>query len=92
LPHDVLCRLFCSPVPAYTTLGSDAEMATSPNVLTGMWSKTLRQVCARLVVFHRPPDAEATKMVDGSSGSASMSWTRPPVTAGPMDLGAKARS
>ena len=70
--------------------GFDGASAMSPKVLTAMVSKTLIQVWPRLVLFHSPPDAEATYSVDGSPGMASMSWTRPPVTAGPMTRGRKA--
>ena len=49
-----------------------------------MVSKTFTQVMPRFVVLQSPPEAVATKMVDGSWGTASISWTRPPVTAGPM--------
>jgi hypothetical protein len=48
-------------------------MATSPKVLTAMVSKTFRQVTPRLVDFQSPPDAEAAKMMDGLSGTASTS-------------------
>jgi hypothetical protein len=55
-----------------------------------MVSKTFRQVIPRLVVFHKPPEALATKMTEGFEGRASTSWTRPPVTAGPMTRGWRA--
>src|SRR3990172_470485 len=60
LPHEVLWRLFCSPVPAQITSGLDGEIATSPKVLTGCPSKIGVQVVPLLVVFHKPPDAVAT--------------------------------
>jgi hypothetical protein len=56
-----------------------------------MVSKTFLQVIPRLVVFHKPPEALATKIVEGSAGRASMSWTRPPVTAGPTARASRAR-
>ncbi len=73
MPYEVDWRLFCSPVPAYTTLGFERAIATSPKVLTAIVSKTLRQVIPRFVLFHRPPEADATKIVEGSRGSASTS-------------------
>ncbi len=67
--------------------GSDREMAMSPKVLTGLSANTFTHVCPRLVDFHSPPEAVPTKTVEGSVGSASTSWIRPPVTAGPIDRG-----
>ncbi len=55
----MLCRLFCSPVPAQMTFGSDGAMARSPNVLTGWSSKIGVQVVPLLVDFQMPPEAVA---------------------------------
>ena len=43
-PHDVLCRLFCSPVPAQMMLASPAKMARSPKVFVDCPSKMGAQV------------------------------------------------
>ncbi len=60
LPHEVLCRFCCSPVPAHTTSGFEGAMATSPKVLTGCSSKRGVHVVPLFVDFHSPPEAEAT--------------------------------
>ena len=39
LPHDELCRLFCSPVPAHMIFVSPGKIARSPNVFSGWLSK-----------------------------------------------------
>src|SRR3990172_257973 len=67
LPHEVLWRLFCSPVPAQMTFGLEGAMATSPNVLTGWLSKMGVHVVPLLMVFHRPPDAVATRSEEHTS-------------------------
>jgi hypothetical protein len=51
--------LFCSPVPAQITFGSDGAMARSPNVLTAWPSKMGVQVVPLLVDFQIPPEAVA---------------------------------
>ena len=56
-PHDELCRLFCSPVPAQTIFESPAKIAISPNVLSGWPSKIGAHVVPLLVVFQMPPAA-----------------------------------
>ncbi len=59
-PHDVLCRLFGSPVPTQTTSGFVCDTATSPIdsnpsvCISGVNSVPL------LVVFHTPPWAVPT--------------------------------
>ncbi len=58
-PQEVLWRLFCSPVPAQITSGSDGAMARSPNVLTAWSSKMGVQVVPLLVDFQIPPEAVA---------------------------------
>ncbi len=69
----MLCRLFCSPVPAQMTFGSEGAMAMSPNVLTGWSSKIGFQVVPLLVEIQMPPEAVASKIVEGSWGRASRS-------------------
>src|SRR6185503_13717411 len=59
-PHEELCRLFCSPVPAQMIRGSPATIARSPNVLSGNPSKIGAQNVPLFVVFQMPPDALAT--------------------------------
>ena len=75
-PQDELWRLFASPVPTHTTLGSVGLMATSP-IDTVVWeSKTFSHVLPPLIVFNRPPDADAdiedrrVVLVDGKVGDA----------------------
>ena len=47
-------------------------------------SNTGSQVVPLFLLRNTPPDADATKMMRGSLGTASMSSTRPPNAAGPM--------
>ena len=49
-------RIACSPIPAYTTLGSDSATASAPTDEVPSWpSVTLRQVTPASSVFHTPP-------------------------------------
>src|SRR6478672_11785760 len=84
-PQVELCRLFASPVPTHTTLGSLGAIAMSPiesAVLAA--SNTGSHVTPLLRLLNTPPEAEPTYMVLGSLGTASMSSTRPPNDAGPI--------
>src|SRR4051794_24966829 len=63
----------------------DGEIARSPKLFSGWPSKIGVQKVPLLADFQMPPVADATYMVDGSRGSTSMSWMRPPVAAGPME-------
>jgi hypothetical protein len=52
--------LFCSPLPAHITDGSDRAIARSPKLLVPAWSSTGFHVVPLLVDFQIPPDAVAT--------------------------------
>src|SRR5262245_7993147 len=85
LPIDELWRPFGSPMPTYTMLGSLGASAMSPIDDAGRLSMSDVQVRPPFVVFHRPPVAKPAYIRNGSLMPPSMSSTRPPMTAGPID-------
>src|SRR5437870_5414455 len=64
--------------------GSEGAMATSPIETLVSFSKTHDQLAPLLVVFHRPPVAAATYMVEGWLSTMVRAEMRPPMLAGPM--------
>src|SRR5260370_16188077 len=82
-PQETLLRALASPVPTQTTSGLDGATATAPSDTVASWSNTGVQLVPLLTVFHRPPDAVATYMIDGRDGTTATSTTRPPMLAGP---------
>src|SRR6516164_2129625 len=65
-------------------LGSLGATATSPIETVPSWSNWFSKVMPLLVVFRRPPLAEATHHVVGSFSLTVIAVMRPPVLAGPM--------
>src|SRR5512146_820145 len=63
-PHDVLWRLFDSPVPTQTTSGFDCDTVTSPIDMRPWSSKIGVSTAPLLVVFHTPPCAAPTYQID----------------------------
>src|SRR5690606_38961339 len=61
LPHDTLLRGFASPVPTHTMLGSVCATATSPIETAFSRSNWCSKVTPLLVVFSKPPEAEAAQ-------------------------------
>src|SRR5215471_2185943 len=59
-PHDELCRLFCSPVPAQMILLSPAKMASAPKLSSGCPSKIGFHVTPLFDDFQMPPVAAPT--------------------------------
>jgi hypothetical protein len=66
------------------TSGLPGSRAMSPIEIVPWWSKIGVHVMPPLVVFQRPPEAEATYTTSGFPGTPSMSVRRPPMMAGPM--------
>src|SRR5580704_1516776 len=83
-PHEELCRLFGSPVPTHTTVGTDGATAISPMVETLSLSKIGSQVVPLFVVFHTPPEAVPTYTIFGLLSTTAKSSILPPITAGPI--------
>ncbi len=83
-PKCALRWLLFSPVPSQRTFESFGSMATQQSVKTPLSSKIGENVMPRLVVFHRPPNADTTYQVFGFLGSISTSTMRPVVSDGPM--------
>src|ERR1035437_3210334 len=59
-PHDVLCRLFDSPVPIHTTFGLDCCTATAPIESRPRSCRSGVNCAPLLVVFQTPPCAVPT--------------------------------
>src|SRR3954469_2336604 len=59
-PHEVLWRLFDSPVPTQITSGFDCDTVTSPIDMRPLSSKIGVISAPLLVVFHTPPWAVPT--------------------------------
>ena len=60
LPIEMLLRMNASPVPAQTTLGSDAATARDPIDDTGLSSNIACQWAPPSVVLKIPPEAAPT--------------------------------
>ena len=67
-------------------------IAMSPMEEFGMASNIDVHVRPPLVVFHSPPVAKPIQTVSGSSIAPSMSSTRPPIVAGPIERKTNPRS
>src|ERR1051326_1574102 len=83
-PDDTLLRALASPVPTQTMSGSEGATATSPSDTLASFSKTAVQLVPLLVVFHNPPVALATYMIEGLLSTTATPVIRPPMFAGPM--------
>src|SRR5262252_4534461 len=83
-PHDVLWRLFDSPVPTYTRSGLFCETAMSPiDINPCSWS-CASHVAPLFVVFHTPPCAAPTYQMFVFGSYTAMSAIRPDIEAGPI--------
>src|SRR5512146_968351 len=84
-PHEVLWRLFDSPVPTHTTSGFDCDTATSPIDISPRSSKMGVSTAPLLVVFQTPPCAAPTYQIDVFFSYTAMSAIRPDMMAGPIE-------
>ncbi len=62
-PHDVVWRLFASPVPTQMMSGLDCETVTSPMASRPLSCKSGVKLAPLLVVFHTPPCAVPTYQI-----------------------------
>src|SRR5215216_1641302 len=76
-PHEVLCRLFDSPVPTHTMSGLDCDTVTSPIDMSPRSSKIGVRSAPLLVVFQTPPCAVPTYQIAGFFSYTARSETRP---------------
>ena len=84
-PHDVVWRLFASPVPTHTTSGFCCETATSPIASSPLVCKSGVNVAPLLVVFHTPPCAVPTYQIAVFFSYTARSEMRPDMIAGPIE-------
>src|SRR4051812_47910012 len=68
-PHDELCRVFASPVPAQTMFGFDFDTAIAPiDIIASTLSNTGAHVTPPLTLLKMPPLADATYTASGLPG------------------------